>query len=123
MEATGKRVRKDTVAVYTVENADGYPATQLRGPALTSIPSVLGPFDAANADRNMAHNAAAPVPVPGSNGTRHILIGGLGVFRGALRAAHIVAGSRRMRAADVAAGSKGTRDPGASSAPAATKSR
>ena len=38
---------------------------------------------------NMVHNVAGPIALPGSNGTRHLMLGGLGRFRGLdLRALH-----------------------------------
>lgn len=54
------------------------------GPGKTVVPPLLGPWDEQQQDRNMAHNSPSPLPVPGSNGTRFMLVGGLGVFRGAI---------------------------------------
>ena len=56
-----------------------------RSPMRTVLNATVGldrVLAAVNKTHNMAHNLAGPLALPGTNGTRHLLLGGLGRFRG-----------------------------------------
>lgn len=69
--------------MWALRSVDGFDfaggAEVLLLPATVGLDPVLA---AIGKTHNMVHNVAGPLALPGTNGTRHLMLGGLGRFRG-----------------------------------------